>query len=96
MVTQRQFERYLQERRFEPARPGLAERIIAATGERKFVGYSATGIIAYFAGVIESLLPKPAYILAIVLIIGILIGASLPMQSNEAEFALTPDEQEIL
>lgn len=94
MLTGKQFEDYLRERRYEPASANLAERIIAmATEERR---YADAGIITYLREVISAVFPKPAYAVAVILIIGIFIGAHLPMQSSGEEFATSIYEEEAI
>lgn len=77
----------LSERRFTPARTGLAERIIAtahAKGRPRGFGAWLSDTLA------ELMLPRPAYALASVLMIGILLGAGMPEVTNAADL----DEEE--
>ena len=93
MLTEKQFEDLMNRRHIEPPSYDFAERIIAAAQER--VEYSITGIMAYLRGVIESVLPKPSYAFALMLVAGVVIGASLPAQ-NPNEVSAIEEEESIL
>lgn len=97
MPTEKQFETYLWGRRFEPASTNLAERIIAAAKDKPVV--RVQGIMDYLQDALEILMPqpKPAYAIAFMLIIGILIGTNLPVQAEPGEFelAFATDEGEL-
>jgi hypothetical protein len=71
----------LRRRRFTPARPGLSGRIIAAAhaqGRPQGFGQWLADMLA------ELLLPRPAYALASVLMIGVIIGGIMPDISSGA------------
>ena len=68
-------DRLLGERAFVPARNGLAERIIATAHAQG----RPQGFWSWLAEALgELMLPRPAFALASVLALGILIGATLP------------------
>ena len=94
MLTEKQFEEFLLHRRFEPASSNLAERIIARAGERE--EYQPKAVLTFLQDVFNSVLPRPAYALAFILIIGILIGTILPAQAGMEDFVVTADEEETL
>ncbi len=87
MLTEKQFEEHMAYRYFQPASSNLAERIIASAQEKK-KGISGDILSGFLLEVIGAILPKPAYALAIVLIVGILIGISLPLDQAQ-EYATT-------
>lgn len=93
MLTEKQFEAYLWRRKFEPASTNLAERIIASAREKPAI--VPAGIMDYVRDILETIMPKPAYALAFVLVIGILIGSNLPMQVENEEFAVVSDQGEL-
>lgn len=85
----------LMKRRLTPARPGLAERIIA-TAQAKERSPSFTAWIADMLA--EIALPRPAYALASVLAMGVIIGTILPdagaaATDEEASLQLYLDEE---
>lgn len=95
MQTEKQFDDFLNIRRIEPPSAGFAERIITGAKERKAnVLFGAVDAINDF--ILSFLLPrKPAYAVAFLLIIGILIGTSLPVQTGEETMA-TVNYEEVL
>lgn len=94
MLTEKQFEMYLWNRRFQSASTNLAERIIAAAKNKPVV--ATAGIMGYVRDILDTIIPKPMYAIAFVLVIGILIGANLSVQTDDREeFALTTDEGEL-
>jgi len=61
-------------RRFEPASPDLANRIVLAAHPRA----QRITLIAYLRELLASALPQPAFALAGVLTVGVVIGLNLP------------------
>jgi hypothetical protein len=91
-------EEMLKSRRFEPARPDLASRIIF-----KASGMPQNRPLSLWQGLRQlftDFLPKPAYVLASVLILGLVIGFSTATDTTPADDAnpiniqgfLYPDE----
>lgn len=65
-----------------PENPRLADRIVAAAGRRS----QGIGIAAKLQDLLAAVLPQPAFALAAVLTLGIVIGFSLPAQSGGDNF----------
>jgi len=81
----------------EPPRPGLSERIIAAAApvRQKSMGMLAMQIQEFLE---DFLLPKPAFALAIMLMVGVVIGIGAPQSppAAEEEFSYLDDSGAIL
>jgi len=79
---QRRFEALLATHPVPPARPELAERILAACPVRQPVPSLADWLLDLLASL---MLPRPAYSLAAVLALGLVIGFSTPalLQGNQ-------------
>ncbi len=80
-------EALLSKRHIEPASPGFAERIIASArplrrGEAVSIGAWLREALAEF------MLPKPAFALAATLMLGMVIGFSVPASHSEHEDAM--------
>jgi len=80
-------EMLLHSRRFEDASPDLADRIIHAA--RSAVTTSRNSLATYLQELLASLLPQPAFALATVLSLGIVIGFSVPAPASANESAQT-------
>ena len=94
MMTGMTLEECLRQRRFEAPSTNLAERIIACARERDPV--SEFDFAVYFREFISSVIPRPAFALAFVLIIGILIGSDLSLTQLQNSATVTTDEEAVL
>jgi len=79
-------EALLQSRRFEPASPDLAKRImLKARGRRQHQTVSLTQWVKQVFA--EFHLPRPAYVLAGTLIFGAVVGFNAPLGTTPADEA---------
>src|SRR4051812_3277542 len=84
-VSDKELETLLRSRYVEPPRAGFAERIIATAGyaQPSPVSGSAAWLEAFFA---QFILPRPAFALASVLALGVVIGlAAVPVATGSEE-----------
>jgi hypothetical protein len=73
----------LRSRHIEPASPDLAQRIIFKA--RQLPQNKAVPLVQWVAQLFSEFhLPKPAYVLASALVLGVVIGFSAPQQRNPA------------
>lgn len=76
-------DRWLKKRKFEPCREGLAVHIITLAAQMpQQVAFSLTGWLQ--ASFIELMLPRPAYVMATLLLLGTIIG-SMTLNSSADE-----------
>lgn len=93
MLTEKQFDAYLRNRKYEPPSAGFSERIIGKAVAREY----KPGLVgAALDWINDSVLGRrPVYSLLAVLALGLVIGASLPVQTVQTIYAAI-DEDEML
>lgn len=96
MLTEKQFEEMLLQRRFEAPSLGFSERIIARAEDRGSNGFAK--VMDYLRESVIVVLPqrRPVYALAFILVIGLLIGSSLPPVNVRQQIATTVADEEVL
>ena len=72
-------ERMLRERRFEPASPDLAQRIVVAARRRPRAERALSPVQWIGQLFAELRLPAPAYVIAGTLLLGFLVGLGAPL-----------------
>ena len=83
---EQKLEIMLQSRRLEPASPELAKRIVHKA--RRLPQNQVTSLTQWVKGLFaEFHLPRPAYVLASALIIGFIIGFTVPQNTTPADDA---------
>ncbi|HEU5046803.1 MAG TPA: hypothetical protein VFT64_03075 [Rickettsiales bacterium] len=92
MLTEKQFDVYLRNRKYEPPGADLAERIIGKAVARE---YKPAFTEQFWEWVSERMALRPAYSVLAVLALGLVIGAALPVQTPHALYAVL-DEDEML
>ena len=89
-------EKTLNARKFEPASPFLAQRIIA--NAKYIYNNSPIGLMAWLRGLFaDFMMPRPIYAIAVMLVIGILIGSNIEVNFNDdnlhSQASLQEDEE---
>jgi hypothetical protein len=81
---EQKLEAMLQSRRFEPASPGLAERIIS---KAQHIPQTQTVSLSQWMKRLfaEFHLPRPAYVIASTLIFGFVVGFTIPQYTTTAD-----------
>jgi hypothetical protein len=81
---EQKLEAMLQARRFEPANPDLAERIIRQA--QQMPQNQTVALTQWVRGLFaEFRLPRPAYVLVSTLIFGFVVGFTIPQYTTTAE-----------
>lgn len=81
---EQKFEAMLQARRFEPASPDLAERIVHQA--RQIPQNQTISLTQWVRGLFaEFRLPRPAYVLVSTLIFGFVVGFTIPQYTTTAD-----------
>jgi hypothetical protein len=84
-------ESMLRSRRFEPAAPDLADRIVLKA--RQMPQNQKITLRRLFA---EFHLPKPGYVLACTLLLGLVVGFNMPLETTPADDGDTVQVQSFL
>ena len=83
---EQKLEAMLQSRRFEPASPNLVERIVHKA--RRLPQNQTVSLTLWMKGLFaEFHLPRPAYVLVSALIIGFVVGFTVPQNTTPADDA---------
>ena len=81
---EKKLEAMLQARRFEPASPDLAERIIRQA--QRVPQHQTVALTQWVRGLFaEFRLPRPAYVLVSTLIFGFVVGFTIPQYTTTAD-----------